>query len=248
MIVRKFYDREKALAYALEWALSRNPLFSNFTGRGGDCTNFVSQCVLAGSCEMNPEETFGWYFVSENDRSPSWTGVNEFYNFMTGSGDFPPKFMRVGPYGSEVMRENLDVGDVVQLGNEEGSFYHTLFVSGFENGDILVCAHSDDALDRRLSTYTYAISRFIHIDGVNIDIDERDDCFEALINGISLPPVEITYAPEILPPPELIQPRTEETQPQPEEIIPPQETEGMMGEERNGMQETSPDGEEDTGI
>lgn len=196
MIVRKFYEREKALAYALEWSLSRNPLFSDFTGRGGDCTNFVSQCILAGSCEMDPEQTFGWYYESETERSPSWTGVKEFYDFMTGSGSFPSRYIRIGPYGSEVMRDALDIGDVVQLGNDEGIFYHTLFVSGFDNGEILVCAHSDDALDRRLSTYTYAISRFIHIEGVNIEVTERDDCFEALISGSALPPLGTVYIPE----------------------------------------------------
>ena len=47
------YDRTRALAYAERWALDRNPLFYNFTGVGGDCTNFVSQCVLAGCCVMN---------------------------------------------------------------------------------------------------------------------------------------------------------------------------------------------------
>ena len=48
------YDEaERAVAYARRWALDRNPLFVDFTGQGGNCTNFVSQCVLAGSCVMN---------------------------------------------------------------------------------------------------------------------------------------------------------------------------------------------------
>ena len=33
------YDRAHAVAYARRWALSRNPLFYDFTGIGGDCTN-----------------------------------------------------------------------------------------------------------------------------------------------------------------------------------------------------------------
>ena len=52
------YDRERALAYARRWALDRNPLFYNFTTVGGDCTNFVSQCVLAGCCVMNGTPDF----------------------------------------------------------------------------------------------------------------------------------------------------------------------------------------------
>lgn len=31
---------------------------------------------------------------------------------------------------------------------------------------ILVAAHTDDALDRPLSTYQYDVARFLHIDGV----------------------------------------------------------------------------------
>ncbi len=144
---------------------------------------------------MDPTETFGWYYINVDDRAPAWTGVNEFYDFITGKGDFPPKIARLGPYGSEVMRENLDMGDAIQLANEEGAFYHTLFVSGFEGGDILVAAQSNDALDRPLSTYTYAVARFIHIEGINIEISNGDFCFDALINAETLPPTSTIYTP-----------------------------------------------------
>ena len=45
MIVTKPYNRARAVEYAQRWALSRNPLFYDFTGGGGNCTNFVSQCL-----------------------------------------------------------------------------------------------------------------------------------------------------------------------------------------------------------
>ena len=77
------------------------------------------------------------------------------------------------------------VGDVIQLARD-GDFYHTLLICGFEGNDILVCAHTDDALDRRLSTYSFNSLRFIHIDGVRMEILE-DDCFRALNEGIALP-------------------------------------------------------------
>ena len=53
MILEKEYVRERAVMYARKYALVRNPLFYSFAGIGGNCTNFVSQCVLAGSCVMN---------------------------------------------------------------------------------------------------------------------------------------------------------------------------------------------------
>ena len=85
MFLNKPYNRERAVEYARRWALSRNPLFENFSGIGGDCTNFVSQCVYAGCCQMNYTPDFGWYYVSLNNRAPAWTGVEFFYNFLTSS-------------------------------------------------------------------------------------------------------------------------------------------------------------------
>ncbi len=45
------YNGSSAANYAQEWAYSRNPYYLNCdieAGGGGDCTNFVSQCVRAG--------------------------------------------------------------------------------------------------------------------------------------------------------------------------------------------------------
>ena len=194
MIATKQYDRGRAVEYAKKWALSRNDLFYDFTGGGGNCTNFASQCVLAGSLVMNPTEIFGWYYVSIDNRAPAWTGVEEFYNFMCGLGDFAPKSERVGPFCTEVERERAEVGDVVQLANPMGEFYHTLVVSGFsEDGDILVCAQSNDALDRPLSTYNYAVARFLHVEGVNVELYDRPEEYLALLNALTLPPKNQTY-------------------------------------------------------
>ena len=45
-------DRTRAVEYARRWALSRNPIFEDYTGIGGDCTNFVSQAIFAGTCVL----------------------------------------------------------------------------------------------------------------------------------------------------------------------------------------------------
>ena len=39
------YDRNKAIRYAKKWAYSRNKKYLDFENIGGDCTNFVSQCI-----------------------------------------------------------------------------------------------------------------------------------------------------------------------------------------------------------
>ena len=53
------YDRARAVEYARRWALSRNPLFTDYTGIGGDCTNFVSQAIYAGTCVQNYTRDLG---------------------------------------------------------------------------------------------------------------------------------------------------------------------------------------------
>ena len=74
------YNRQAAYDYAKKWALGRNPAFYDFSAIGGDCTNFASQCIYAGAGVMNYTPTFGWFYRSANDRTPSWTGVEFLYN------------------------------------------------------------------------------------------------------------------------------------------------------------------------
>ena len=179
MLVTKPYRRELAVAYAAKYAFSQNPLFGNFAGIGGNCTNFVSQCIYAGSCKMNYTKTFGWYYISLDERSPSWTGVEYFYNFMTTNGG-------VGPFGREVGADEAEIGDVVQLAKADGDFYHTLIVVGFDGEEILIAAQTNDAYGKPLSEYEYDVARFIKIDGVRFEASPDEDCFESVYNGIAI--------------------------------------------------------------
>ncbi len=156
------YDRETAAAYAKRWAFSRNPTFYNFDNLGGDCTNFASQVIFAGAHVMNFTPTFGWFYRSLNDRTPSWTGVEYLYNFLVGNKG-------VGPFGEEVPLSQLEIGDIVQLGRATGDFYHSPVVVGFSNRGILIAAHSYDAYMRPLSSYTYAAARGIHIIAARVE-------------------------------------------------------------------------------
>ncbi len=163
MLIDVTYDREAAISYAAKWAFQRNPKYYDFHGIGGDCTNFVSQCIYAGAKVMNFTPTFGWYYISPDDRTPSWTGVSYLYQFLTTNDS-------VGPYATEVEAKDIQIGDVIQLGDENDRFYHTLIVVATRRTPsprtIYIATHSDDAYMRRLSTYEYYQARFLHIDGV----------------------------------------------------------------------------------
>ena len=181
MLVTKPYLRERAVIYAKRYAFGQNPIFGNFRGIGGNCTNFVSQSIYAGSCVMNYTPTFGWYYVSLDDRSPSWTGVQFFYNFITEN-------MGVGPYGRSASLDEIEIGDVILRGSGEEGFYHTLLVVGFEGEDPLVAAQTNDAYGRPLSTYEYDFARYIKILGVRLEARIEDDCFESVLEGVAIIP------------------------------------------------------------
>ncbi len=158
------YDRMAAVSYAHRWAYDRNPQFYNYEQIGGDCTNFASQCLYAGTGIMNFTPTFGWYYRNANNKSPSWTGVRYFWNFLT------EKAIRIGPFGTETDIFGIEPGDFVQLNlDEDDAFEHTPII--VERGDvpslenILVAAHSQDADFRPLSTYPITSIRFLHVLG-----------------------------------------------------------------------------------
>lgn len=157
------YDREAAVRYAHRWAYGRNPRFYDYEEIGGDCTNFASQCLYAGTGVMNYTPTFGWYYLGPNDKAPAWTGVPYFFNFMTRTQQ------DAGPFGQEANLEMLLPGDFVQMRFSYKTYGHTPII--VEIGDppaldnILVAAHSQDVDYRPLSTYFYQEIRFIHILG-----------------------------------------------------------------------------------
>ena len=156
----KMYNREKAVEYAKKWAFGRNPEFYDYTNIGGDCTNFASQVLYAGYGVMNYKPIFGWYYIDGNRKSPSWTGVNELYSFVTSNRG-------AGPKAVEVDIDGIEPGDLVQLDFDgDGRFDHTpviIDVGEYTPETILLAAHTNDSLNRPLSTYGYRDIRFLHM-------------------------------------------------------------------------------------
>ena len=140
------FDRQKAVDYALTWALERNPKFYDFSLLGGDCTNFISQCMYYGGYKMDYSKN-GWFYIDLNRRAPAFTGVNEFWNYATtNNANFGVKLTPCPFY-------ELELGDVIQLYNGE-RFYHTLIVTSLDGG-IKVSAHNTDTKNVPLNFYYY---------------------------------------------------------------------------------------------
>lgn len=157
------YNRQKVLQYAQEWAYKRNPKYYNFDNVGGDCTSFASQCIYAGSNVMNYSKNNGWYYINGNNKSPSWSGVEFLYNFLTTN-------KLLGPYGNEIYQNDVQIGDIAQLSFDGKNFSHTLVITKIEDktdlSKIFISSHTFDSFNKKISEYEFKKIRFIHIDKV----------------------------------------------------------------------------------
>ena len=153
------YNRQKVYEYAKKWAYGRNPKYYNFDPVGGDCTNFVSQCIYAGCSQMNYNINYGWYYINGNNKSPSWTGVEYLYKFLISNKGS-------GPHGKEVRVDELKIWDVIQLSFNNDIFSHSLVVvqNGNSAYNTLIAAHTYNVFGKRLSEYTYEKYRCLHIE------------------------------------------------------------------------------------
>lgn len=159
-MVEYIYNRNNALEYAKKWALKRNPNYYDFSGivLGGDCTNFISQCLYAGCPVMNYAKDVGWYYINPNNRAAAWTSVEYLNKFLTNN-------MLTGPYAQPCTKNDLTAGDIVQLSFNGRIFSHTMIVVKVEFGKIYTASHSNDSYMRNLNTYNYKKIRFLKILG-----------------------------------------------------------------------------------
>ena len=155
---KNIYNRDRAVLYAHTWAFKRNPRFYNFDALGGDCTNFASQVLYSGGKVMNYKSLYGWYYKDLKNRTPSWSGVEFLYKFLTTNST---------PYAELVDVRDIVYGDLIQLSFTGNEFKHTLVVVEAGNpadiSNILIATHTYNFDYRPLSTYAWSDIRFLHI-------------------------------------------------------------------------------------
>lgn len=139
--------RIKAVQYADRWAgaasdgengYGYSPDYPNYSGRGGDCSNYVSQVLHEGGFK-----TGGGWTYSGNAGSRSWCNASGLAGYLIWSGR--GYTIIKGTY-SQVYKEayKLIPGDVIAY-QEKGKIVHNAFVTGADSkGYPLVNTHTTD--------------------------------------------------------------------------------------------------------
>ena len=156
MLVFHEYDREAARNYARKWALGRNPAYKDYELWGGDCTNFISQCLKSGNIPMdyNGKNVLEkWYWNSDSSRTPTWTAAQPFYRYIIGNNSKDTK--NFGIYARLAQSNELEIGDIVQLIYDNNAYHNMIITEVVLDGeyliDYLICQHTHDLLDYPLS-------------------------------------------------------------------------------------------------
>ena len=154
------YNATKAAEYAQQYAKSYNPNYPNYNNAGGDCTNFVSQCVYAGGMPMRIGSTDAYWYYNSSGRSPSWAGADYFMRHWTKvrSSSYYGRAREVLIYSKDYILKNrntvgnsIEVGDIVQYLNPADSkaFHSHIISTKYSMGSPMVfyCSHYADMKD-----------------------------------------------------------------------------------------------------
>lgn len=143
------YDRQSAVEYAMKYALVPNKKYRYFGVNqriGGDCTNFVSQCLKAGGMPLSYNKKNPWWYnfeASANVCSLSWSVAHSLFWYLKKNAENNSK-------GAKALETNnisdLELGDLVFYENKRGLIFHSTIITAF-NEVPLVSQHSVEALN-----------------------------------------------------------------------------------------------------
>ena len=136
------YNPSKAVAYARKYALNYNSAFHNYNPDGGDCANFVSQCLVEGG--LQPNNSWGIYEQGGEIRgNAAWVGATSLLNYFKNSDEFK-NLVVANPSYSDMKAGNpmwLTMGHVVICTADGGTW----------------CAHNVDYIDHAPMTMLYTV-------------------------------------------------------------------------------------------
>lgn len=147
------YSRTLAVEYAKKYALNPNPQYRYFSlsNTGGDCANFLSQCLKAGGAPFVYNREHSWWYnnmgtgnVMDDTWSIPWAVAHSLYWFLKINNESNLS----GAKGREISDISLlDLGDLVFYEDNSGLIFHSAIITGFRGNIPLVSHHSFEALN-----------------------------------------------------------------------------------------------------
>jgi len=131
------YNPDNAIKYARTYCKNYNSKYYNYAKDGGDCANFVSQCLKAGG--LNLDDCAGWV---------------DYYGCLPRVSDLQSCLKAKGWHSSNTMPRGFRGGYPIFL--QDGS--HAMIATGVSGSTVIFCGHTNDRCDYTISsgiTYFY---------------------------------------------------------------------------------------------
>ena len=123
------YNRIAARDYAYKYWSSYNPAYTSYKGNGGDCANFVSQCIHAGGIPTD---------ATWKADSVSWIRASAVPSYMMNKG-----------YATKTSYTNATAGSFAYTSSGAG---HAVLVTINDGAKIAYTAHTTDRKDAAFSS------------------------------------------------------------------------------------------------
>ncbi|WP_327346186.1 amidase domain-containing protein [Streptomyces europaeiscabiei] len=137
------YNYKAMASYTEQYWRNYNPAYRKYNSAGGDCTNYLSQGLLAGGwtqiSKVTPEEYDTWYYAS-NGTADAWIGVNE-WSWFTQTAKRTTALANV---------YQMDIGDVLQVDfNKDGDKDHSMMTTYRSSSGVPYLTYHDADTYRR---------------------------------------------------------------------------------------------------
>ena len=179
------YDVQKAVAYARTYAFENNPSYGQFEN---NCTNFVSQCLVAGGIAMEGEPEISekrrwnisdkdtdWYSSSKTCKSDglmhysmsrNFVKTDAFFSYFTEKRGYELTLYDNDNEGNKKCYAELVAGHILVLYNQDGAVVHPGLISGIGDKNAYYCGNTAQRRDFSVFTMnkeTYSKIGILHM-------------------------------------------------------------------------------------
>ena len=159
------YNVSNAIAYADKYCINYNSSYNSYKGRGGDCANFVSQCLYAGGFQQDSV----WY-----KHSVAWINVMKQIAHFRDYGNF-----------MNANNGNLIKGNPIYFDwNGDGVYDHATICVGRNNsGTAILDSHTRDLYHATWTNWNFSRAATIQLHGSGSSSSTSEGSFKTDSTG-----------------------------------------------------------------